>query len=241
MPTFQYVRQWGAVPTEFMATVEQHTVDAIAAAQADLAPAEVSLGKCRVPGGNHNRTVKSGEARTDAEFGPVSTDAQRWLDTTLHALLFRRPGKKPDLVWYHFSAHAVCYADEQSGPDWPGEVAGDIRKEFGLRPSFLQGHIGDVNPGDGSDWRGEIRQTVAAIAPALKRAIADAHPLHVDCLRSRSRQFNVPFDMERFGQWITSIAAIRATARRRNGSMPILPQIGTGAMSTAIRASSRCR
>jgi hypothetical protein len=202
MPTFQRIRQWGAMSPEFNAIAEQRTVEAIAAAQADLAPAEMSLGKCRAPGGNHNRTVKRGAARTDAEFGSQSTDAERWLDTMLHALVFRRAGKKPDLVWYHFSAHAVCYADDQAGPDWPGEVAREIRKELGLRPSFLQGHIGDVNPGDGTDWRGEIRQTVAAITPALKQAIAAASPQRVNCLRARSTRFNVPFDMERFAQWV---------------------------------------
>ncbi|NLF69549.1 MAG: hypothetical protein GX575_10910 [Candidatus Anammoximicrobium sp.] len=202
MPTFLTLRQWGGMSTEFMATVEQRTVEAIVAAQADLAPAEVSLGKCRAVGGSHNRTVKAGVARSDAEFGSESTDAQRWLDTMLHALVFRRVGKKPDLVWYHFSAHVVCYADEQAGPDWPGEVAREIRNELGLRPSYLQGHLGDVNPGDGSDWRGEIRQTVAAVTPALKQAITTASPLRVDCLRARSTPFQVPFDMERFRQWV---------------------------------------
>ncbi len=201
MPTFCSLRQWGAVPAEFMATAEQRTVEAIAAAQADLAPAELSLGKCRAPGGNHNRTVKRGVAKTDAEFGPQSTDAQRWLDTMLHAMVFHRAGK-PNLVWYHFSAHAVCYADQQAGPDWPGEVARQIQEQEGLRPSFLQGHIGDVNPGDGSDWRGEIRPTVAAITPALKQAIATASPRRVDCLHTRTTRFNLPFDMELFSQWL---------------------------------------
>jgi hypothetical protein len=202
MPTFCRLRQWGAMSPEFNATVERRTVEAIVAAQADLAPAELSLGKCRVSGGNHNRTVKNGVARTDAEFGPQSTDAQRWLDTMLHALVFRRAGKKPDLVWYHYSAHAVCYADEEAGPDWPGEVAREIRSQLGVRPSFLQGHIGDVNPGDGSDWRGEIRQTVAAITPALKQAITTATPRPVDGLRTQSTRFNVPLDMQRFGEWV---------------------------------------
>ncbi len=202
MPTFLKLRQWGGMSPEFMATVEQRTVEAIAAAQADLAPAELSLGKCRAPGGSHNRTVKQGVARTDAEFGPQSTDDQRWLDTMLHALVFRRKGKKPDLVWYHFSAHVVCYADEQAGPDWPGEAAREIHKDLGVRPSYLQGHLGDVNPGDGSDWRGEIRQTVAAITPALKKAIREARPLSVDGLRARSAPFSVPFDMQRFEQWV---------------------------------------
>ncbi len=202
MPTFVKLRQWGGMSPEFMATVEQRTVEAIAAGQADLAAAEMSLGKCRATGGSHNRTVKPAETHTDAEFGPQSTDDQRWLDTMLHALVFRRVDKKPDLVWYHFSAHSVCYADEEAGPDWPGEVAREIQSQLGLRPSFLQGHLGDVNPGDGSDWRGEIRQTVAAITPALKQAITEASPVPVDTLRTRSATFNVPFDMERFEQWV---------------------------------------
>ncbi len=202
MPTFVKLRQWGGISPEFMATVEQRTVEAIAAAQRDLAPAELALGKCRAKGGSHNRTVEAADTHTDAEFGPQSTDDQRWLDTMLHALVFRRPGKSPDLVWYHFSAHAVCYADDEAGPDWPGEVAREIRNELGLRPSLLQGHLGDVNPGDGSDWRGEIRQTVSAITPALKRAIAEARPVPVDCLRTCTAPFRVPFDMERFQQWV---------------------------------------
>ncbi len=201
MPAFYRLRQWGAVPAEFMAAAEQRTVEAIAAARADLAPAELSLGNARVSGGNHNRTVKPGVAKTDAEFGPESSDAQRWLDTLLQAMVFRRSGK-PDLVWYHFSAHAVCYADDQAGPDWPGEVAREIQEQEGLSPSFLQGHIGDVNPGDGRNWRGEIRQTVAAITPALKQAIAAASPRRVDCLRTRSTRFDLPLDIELFGQWI---------------------------------------
>ena len=217
MPTFKRLRQWGAISPELMATVERRTVEAIVAAQADLAPAELSVGKCRAPGGSHNRTVKQGVARTDTEFGPQSTDAERWLDTMLHALVFRRAGKKPDLVWFHFSAHAVCYADEQAGPDWPGEVAREIEQESGLRPSFLQGHLGDVNPGDGSDWRGEIRQTVAAITPALREAITTASPKRVDCLRTRNTRFGVPFDMERFASGSKSITVTRANASRDVG------------------------
>jgi len=201
MPSFCRLRQWGAIPVEFMALVEKRTVEAICAARADLAPAELCLGRSPVPGGSHNRTVKRGGAKTDDQFGPDSTDAERWLDTLLQAAVFRRSGKR-DLVWYHFSAHAVCYADDQAGPDWPGEVARRMREQDGVEPSFLQGHCGDVNPGDGSDWRGEIRQTVAAIWPALRKAISTASPRRVDCLRARSVRFDVPCDVEMFRGWL---------------------------------------
>ena len=41
------------------------------------------------------------------------------------------------------------------GPDWPGLVDEKTRAGHGLRPGFLQGHIGDVNPGDGKPWIGD--------------------------------------------------------------------------------------
>jgi hypothetical protein len=199
MPAFCYLRQWGRFSPEYMTAVEKKTVEAVRLAEADLAPAELSLGKTPVVGGNHNRTTKKYKA--DAEFAKDSTDAQRWLDTMLHALVFRRSRAKRDLVWYHFSAHAVCFADEMAGPDWPGAVAAEIRRKEKLDPSFLQGHCGDVNPGDGRDWRGEISQTTAAIAPALRRAIAAAKPLEVDRLQTRSQPFQVPFDVELLKSW----------------------------------------
>ena len=43
---------------------------------------------------------------------------------------------------------------------------------------------------------------MAAITPALKQAIANTKPHHVYYIRARSVPFNVPFDMERFEQWV---------------------------------------
>jgi neutral ceramidase len=199
MPGFCYLRQWGALPREFMALVEKRVVEAVCKAQDDLAPAELALGKCHVTGGNHNRIVKS--ARTDDQFTPHSTDEERWLDTTLHALLFHRAGKRT-LLWYHFSAHAVCFADEAAGPDWPGMVAELVRHNEKLESSFLQGHCGDVNPGDGSDWRGQADQTVRAIYPALKKAIDAAVPVRVERLDTLRESFRVPLDLALMRSWL---------------------------------------
>ena len=204
MPCFCYLRQWGALPVDYMAVVEKKTVEAVRRAKADLAPAEVSLGKCRVKGGNHNRTTKS--FKTDAEFTKDSNDGERWLDTMLHALLFHRPNGKRTLAWYHFSAHAVCFADEIAGPDWPGRVAELVRKSENLDPSFLQGHVGDVNPGDGRDWRGEINQTVAAVYPAVREAIRAARPVKIDTLKTTREDFLVPLDIALLKDWLTCYA-----------------------------------
>lgn len=200
MPNFCYTRQWGSVPVDYMAVVEKKTVEAVRQAKADAAPAEVCLGKSRAKGGNHNRTTKT--FKTDEHFGKDSGDNERWLDTTVHALLFHRPGGKRTLLWYHFSAHSVCYADDLAGPDWPGEVAELIRKNEKLEASFLQGHIGDVNPGDGRDWRGEIKQTVQAIYPAVQQAIQTARPVKIDRLKTLRREFRVPLDIPLFKEWL---------------------------------------
>ncbi|MDY0165318.1 MAG: neutral/alkaline non-lysosomal ceramidase N-terminal domain-containing protein [Thermoguttaceae bacterium] len=199
MPAFNYLRQWGAIPVDYMNDVETKCVEAVVEGQQDLAPAKLSLGKSRAVGANHNRTTKS--FKTDEHFAGDSTDQQRWLDTMLHVLLFERPGERRNLLWYHFSAHVVCYADEQAGPDWPGTVAERVREKFNLSPSYLQGHAGDVNPGDGDPWRGDIDKTTNGVFDAICRAMDTLQPVPVDRLVSRTRRFQVPLDMTLFESW----------------------------------------
>jgi neutral ceramidase len=192
MPAFCYLRQWGAMPREYMATVEDAVVRAVALARDDLAPAELHAGQARVVGGNFNRTTSTW--KTDDQFGPDSTDSERWLDTTLHALVLERAGK-PSLLWYHFSAHPVCYTDDQAGPDWPGLVAERARADRKLSPSFLQGHSGDVNPGPGKPWLGIPEQVADAVYAGLKQAVAAARPVPVDVLRTRTTEVQLPLDV----------------------------------------------
>ncbi len=200
MPSFCYLRQWGAIPTEYMATVERKMVRAIQLAVDDLAPAELSVGRSRAVGANHNRTTK--EFKTDAELVKDSTEEERWLDTMVRALVFQRPGRQRDLLWYHFSAHSVCYADDLAGPDWPGAVADRIEQSHGLKSSFLQGHAGDVNPGDGDPWRGDIQETTDGVYAALCRAVDSAERVPADQLRTGTQPFEVPYDMARFEAWL---------------------------------------
>jgi len=200
MPAFCYTRQWGAVPENYMATVEKLAAEAVLRAQADLAPAELYLGKSRAEGANFNRTTKTW--KTDAEFTSDSTDDQRWLDTMLHVMRFQRAGPKRDLVWYHFSAHAVCFADEEAGPDWPGMVAQRAAQEFQLTPSYLQGHAGDVNPGDGTPWRGDAEETTKGAFDAFSKALEGAKKVEVDQLQASTETFGVPLDMELFKNWL---------------------------------------
>ena len=199
MPGFRYFRQWGAIPPEYMAAVRKKAVEAVRLAKADLAPAEMLAGNQRVVGGNFNRTTS--KWKTDAEFTKDSTAADRWLDTMLHALLFRRAGK-PDVVWYHFSAHPVCYTDDNAGPDWPGLVEKKCLAERKVAPSFLQGHCGDVNPGDGKPWLGVPERVAEAVYAGLSGALDAAKPVKVDRLRMQNAVVPLPLDIELFKQQI---------------------------------------
>jgi neutral ceramidase len=202
MPAFCYLRQWGAIPVEYMASVEEKTVQAIGKALEDLAPAELRVGRSRAVGANHNRTTK--DFKTDEFFDADSTEQDRWLDTTVHVLHFQRAGGPRDLLWYHFSAHPVCYADEAAGPDWPGPVADRLRESHQLHASYLQGHAGDVNPGDGDPWRGDIDKTVRGVYDAICRALDETRPVRVADLRVQTAPFRVPYDMLRFQSWLTA-------------------------------------
>lgn len=199
-PGFMYLRQWGAISPEYMATVELQVVRAVAAAVEDLAPAEVSLGKSRVVGGNFNRTTPTW--KTDEVFNAESTHGDRWLDTMLHVLHFQRTGDRRNLLWYHFSAHPVCFADEFAGPDFPGMVNELLQKSHNVSPAYLQGHAGDVNPGDGSPWRGDADETASAVYKAITEALDKTQRIDVDSLVSHRRVHGVPFDMPLFTRWL---------------------------------------
>jgi hypothetical protein len=204
-PGFIFLRQWGKTSPEYMATVEEQVVRAVASAVEDLAPAQVSLGKNRVVGGNFNRTSKTWQ--TDGEFTAKSTHENRWLDTMLHVLHFARSGGHRDLLWYHFSAHPVCFADELAGPDFPGMVNQLLKKSHDLSPAYLQGHAGDVNPGDGSPWRGDADETSSAVHQAITQALDKAQVIDVDSLISHRLTHGIPFDMPLFTQWLKQYQA----------------------------------
>lgn len=192
MPTLRYFRQWGRLPEAYRDLVAKRIVEAIELARKDLAPATLLLGKQRVVGASHNRT--SEKYKTDELFTRESTDDERWLDTTLHALYFVREGNMRNLLWYQFSAHPVCYADESTGPDFPGLVAAKMKAQEGLTPSFLQGHCGDVN--SGTSGRGDAEAVSDAIVKALRQAIKGAHTVEINEIRQATGTFHAPLDIE---------------------------------------------
>jgi len=192
MPTLRYFRQWGRLPEEYRVMVQQRIVQAVVRACDDAAPAKLFLGKERVAGASYNRTAENW--KTADLFTKESNDSERWLDTTLHALHFVRAGSGRDILWYQFSAHPVCYADENAGPDYPGLVAAKMKAQANLSPSFLQGHCGDVN--SGTSGRGDAEKVSDAIVTALQRAIKTARAVDVRDIRQATGTFHAPLDIE---------------------------------------------
>ena len=194
-PMLGFLRQWGALSLDFEKLVGERCVQAATAAKADLAPADLYFGQERVQGGSFNRT--STTWKTDAEFTKDSNDSERWLDTMLHALYFLREKPKQNLSWYQFSAHAVCYADTMAGPDWPGMVTQKMQARDELRSVFLQGHCGDVNPGDGNPNRGDPEKVSEAVYRAVHHATNHSELVMVDQMKIVSEQIEMPLDIAR--------------------------------------------
>ena len=197
-PTLRYLRQWGGISKDYEKKVEAAIVRAAELGHEDLASAALYLGKSRSVGANFNRTSKTW--KTDKQFTKDSSDAERWLDTTVHVLRCERGRGKRELFWYHFSAHPVCYADGSSGPDWPGGVLKHFRQDRNLQPAFLQGHAGDVNPGDGTPWLGDPEETVSALVKAMKQAEQESQRLAIEEIRLETRQTDLPLNLEIFKQ-----------------------------------------
>ena len=204
MPSFTYLRQWGAVPHNYMALVEAKILTAIDRALKDAEPATLSIGSSRAIGASFNRTVE--ESKTDADFTKESTDDERWLDTLLQVLHFERGKKKKPILWYHFASHPVCYNDTQAGPDWPGMVDALVEERFGVTPSFLQGHAGDVNPGDGEHWIGKPEQSANATFAAIVRAMNNRKEVDVNTLTTHSEYFGLPLDLDLYQTWLDQYA-----------------------------------
>ncbi|HID21632.1 MAG TPA: hypothetical protein EYP14_04440, partial [Planctomycetaceae bacterium] len=200
MPAFCFLRQWGEYPRAYAAEVERKIVQAVGRAKEDAAPCALFVGKAVASGASFNRTTP--KFRTEDQFGPDATDADRWLDRTLRTFRFERVGGKPDLLWYHFSAHPVCYADRLAGPDWPGLVIDMARGDNVSHPCYLQGHAGDVNPGPGRPWRGDAQKTAESVYAAIQKALANEKRVESPALAALSRPLNLSLDLQRYRQWL---------------------------------------
>jgi neutral ceramidase len=116
-------------------------------------------------------------------------------------------------AWYHFSAHPVCFGDGMAGPDWPGLVAQKLQERDGLSCSYLQGHIGDVNPGNGTPWTGDAEKVSEAVYTALHHAVNHSDHRAVSKMRVRTGAAEISFDLAR---WNDQLARYRSNPEQCN-------------------------
>ncbi len=195
-PSLMPLLQWGGVSKGYNDLVEQRAAEAAVLAEKDLASADMYIGKQPVVGANHNRTTETW--KTDKEFTKDSNDQERWLDTMLHALYFQREPPKKNLTWYQFSGHPVCYADTLAGPDWPGLVTKKTEARDGLSAAFLQGHCGDVNPGESG--RGDAENVSEAVYASLHHAVEHSQHVPFERIQFASKNHEFDLDLDRFKQ-----------------------------------------
>jgi hypothetical protein len=193
-PSLMPLLQWGAVSQSYNDLVESRATEAALLAEKDLASADMYIGSERVVAANYNRTTKLW--KTDKEFTKEANDQERWLDTMLHALYFQREPPRRSLVWYQFSAHPVCYADGLAGPDWPGLVARKMEAHDGLVPAYLQGHCGDVNPGESG--RGDAEKVSDAVYTALHHAVGHSKHVPFEHIEVLSKTHELELDLDLF-------------------------------------------
>jgi hypothetical protein len=183
-----------------MKLVESRVLEAVLRARQDCVDAALFVGSERAVGGNFNRTVST--SKTDADWSADATDGERWLDTLLQTLYIERTQNKPGILWYHFASHPVCYNDGHAGPDWPGLVTTRIKDALGLTPSYLQGHAGDVNPGDGKKWIGDAEQSARAVSDAIEASMNRLERIEVDRIHAAAARFDMPLDLQRHQAWL---------------------------------------
>jgi len=76
-----------------------------------------------------------------------------------------------------------------------------------MTPSYLQGHAGDVNPGNGEKWIGGAEQSANATFDALKGAMNSLQKVDVDVLRSETSTFQMSLDLDNYRQWLATYKA----------------------------------
>ena len=122
----------GEVALDYMGALPARAVDAVRAAQADLADAEVRVGTAKVTGVALNRR--------DRANGP--------LDEELTVVSFVTPSGSTKAAILHYSCHAVVLgpANRLISADFPGIACAATESATGVPCTFMQGPCGDINP-----------------------------------------------------------------------------------------------
>jgi neutral ceramidase len=187
--------QWG-LNVEYVCRFEQAVRDGIAAALADLQPAELRYGLHQADFGCSRRLpCDDGSGRVRMGVNPDG-----YYDPDLPIITCTTAGKLRGLL-YSYACHATSKSSRKISADWPGQVAAGLKAGLGpdVIPLFAQGAAGSVANrvrdygGEGkyeAYWR-EVADGIATFATSDQ-----LQPLTLQ-LRATEKEFDLPYDLDR--------------------------------------------
>lgn len=181
---------------EYLAELEDHTVDGARRAAADLAPVtNVSLSHAKAGFGIHRRLKVDGEVIMAPNPGGPT-------DPVVTVVRFDRGGGRPPALLVHFTCHPTTSDQKRVSPDYPGTAMDLLEPELGEGSValFLQGHCGDIRPAlvkDGRFFRGtqeDIDRFAAEFATSVRGALdGEQTPLSEGPIEGRREVVELPF------------------------------------------------
>ena len=125
-------------------------VDSVADALAEMQPAVFGLARGEAAF-NRNRIASIEGKGFMSAYAPLERlgEFNGPIDRDLLVFSFRTPGGKPLALLYNYTAHpTLMFASSLVSADWPGAVARCVEPEFGAPVLFINGALGDAEPGD---------------------------------------------------------------------------------------------
>lgn len=126
--------------------IDATIVEVLRAAQADLKPARIGVGRCELDIAHNRRVVKNGACymlwRNPRRLPTLP------LDPEAGVVRIDGPGGKPLATLVHYACHPVILGPDNTrySADWVGAMCKRVAKATGAPCLFVQGACGDINP-----------------------------------------------------------------------------------------------
>lgn len=188
----------GPVYREWAEELFRKSVAAVRAAQANLRPASMAIGRANASDWLFNRRLRRPDGKAETIFEPTDPYALPGglqfgpMDPTLTLLAFKDESRKTIATLFNLPCHSVTIYPHHKGisADWAGPVCAALNREFGGETLFLQGCAGDIVPARrGVKQRDDMAAFVAARAQAAAKQLFSTE---VAGLRTKSASVGLP-------------------------------------------------
>ncbi|GGD78447.1 neutral/alkaline non-lysosomal ceramidase N-terminal domain-containing protein [Paenibacillus nasutitermitis] len=123
----------------YLAKLEEHVLDGIEQALANLEPVRAERGTGQSLLGINRRGLRKSPPKTDE------------VDHELNVIRFTDLHDTPKAVFIHYACHPVITNENKFSSEYIGVAMETVEQQYGngVVAGFLQGTCGDINPGDG--------------------------------------------------------------------------------------------